>query len=526
MNSDRACACVCAACACMGTRSSSECEIIRCAWSPFWLRSTPLSPALSLVVEPWTDLPSVASALCGFFATAGATVRCAEIAVNGTANNTACAACRPDLVLVDAAPASGCITNVVAPIVVYTKTDLVSCAASNIDHVDHGSTQRDHLAIISHGDNETAVARATAYAMGLIHGPQRHRQRAVALVVCASDKTLTAISVERVGLGRHFIQRTTSPMFLGAVPISSTDRTARHNDPSDTRGDGGPNDNLNIGLYDKSVHTTTTNDEPVADGVACIRAHSHNYPESMGFVRTAGDSALALQACGYLGSGTAARVFGVRGRDDLVVKIMSDPAVAQHEARVLTRLTAVADVPKLVRVDAETLLLWPRAVDWAKEPFDIKHALQALDVMTAAHAVGIVHRDFRPANLLRTIDGSRVLVNDWGFAAEADAVEPYRGTLAYASDAVLAHMIAGHTQFRVSRADDLESLVRTLYIMSGRSVAMGMPAGRDLAARAARLMRMWKKAMTRPWRRLQDLARAGDARGLRDALPRVLTDAP
>ncbi|AJF97082.1 hypothetical protein TW95_gp0348 [Pandoravirus inopinatum] len=455
------------------------------------------------------------------------TVRCAEIAINDTANNTACAACRPDLVLVDAAPASGCITNVVAPIVVHTKTDLVSRVANSSDHVDHESTQRDRLAIISHGDNETAVARATTYALGLIHGPQRHRQRAVALVVCASDKTMTAISVERVGLGRHFIQRTTSPMFLGTAPISLTDKTIGHNGPSDIGRNDGPNDknSLNASLYDKSAHTTT-NDEPVTDGIVCIRAHSHNYPESMGFVRTAGGSALALQACGYLGSGTTARVFGVRGRNDLIVKIMGDPAVARHEARVLTRLTAVADVPKLVRANAETLLLWPRAVDWAKEPFGIEHALQALDVMTAAHVVGIVHRDFRPANLLRTTDGGRVLVNDWGFAAEADAIEPHRGTLAYASDAVLAHMIAGHTQFGVARADDLESLVRTLYVMSGRSVAMGMPAGRDLAARAARLMRMWKKAMTRPWRRLQDLARAGDARGLRDALPRVLTGAP
>ena len=157
-----------------------------------------------------------------------------------------------------------------------------------------------------------------------------------------------------------------------------------------------------------------------------------------------------------LGEGGAAVVYEAEGHDGPVaLKILNAESARQpnvvasfeYEHRVLGRL----DHPGIVGVHgsgAERGLVWA-ALDVVEGPTFDRHlsrvgrlpqadvaelALELLSILGHVHRAGYVHRDFKPANLVRTTEGRLVLL-DFGTVVRADTSIDYErgsyGTVAY-----------------------------------------------------------------------------------------------
>ncbi|WP_240139390.1 serine/threonine-protein kinase [Streptomyces sp. MUM 178J] len=108
----------------------------------------------------------------------------------------------------------------------------------------------------------------------------------------------------------------------------------------------------------------------------------------------------------------------------------------------------------------------PSLADAAKETGRIEASeaarvgLQVLRALGAAHAVGVLHRDVKPGNVLLGRDG-RVLITDFGIAAiEGDATITRTGEIVGSIDYLAPERVRGHDP---GPASDLWSLGATLY---------------------------------------------------------------
>ena len=81
----------------------------------------------------------------------------------------------------------------------------------------------------------------------------------------------------------------------------------------------------------------------------------------------------------------------------------------------------------------------------------------------AAHGKLIINRDVRPNNLMHT--QSQVFLVDWG-SATLQQNAPYEGTVHYASNGVLHQLTQNLDSVAVGPADDLESLVASMFCIS------------------------------------------------------------
>jgi serine/threonine-protein kinase len=191
-----------------------------------------------------------------------------------------------------------------------------------------------------------------------------------------------------------------------------------------------------------------------------------------------------------LGTGGMASVWGARdehtGRD-VAVKVLHPHLASddrqrgrlRQEAAALERIDDAHVVPVLDviddgevaaivmrRVEGETLADRLAEGGAMSEPDALDVAIEVAEALAAAHAVGVVHRDVKPSNILIGSDGV-VRLMDFGIAADLDAtteltVEGVVGTLRYlaperllgepavpATDVwglgvVLLEMLAGH----------------------------------------------------------------------------------
>jgi len=135
----------------------------------------------------------------------------------------------------------------------------------------------------------------------------------------------------------------------------------------------------------------------------------------------------------------------------VALKVLREAGSADARARLLREARALAklshphvitvfdvgsadgeDFVAMELVDGETLGEWVRAHRERLRPRQILAAyIAAGRGLAAAHAAGLVHRDFKPSNVLRRKDG-KILVTDFGLARETGAADGVAGTAALA----------------------------------------------------------------------------------------------
>ena len=199
----------------------------------------------------------------------------------------------------------------------------------------------------------------------------------------------------------------------------------------------------------------------------------------------------------------------------------------QREARVLAKLTH----PNVVRVydfgihegelfvameyvPGTNLRIWQRAE--ARSSATLLAAyLQAAHGLQAAHAAGIVHRDFKPDNALISEEG-RVLVGDFGLASDRELVdEPQAGAVMGTLHYMAPERLRGELASPAS--DQFEFCVALWEALSGQrpfagddratllASMSGEPQGRDQLERGLR--RVLERGLARaPEQRFADLA--------------------
>lgn len=259
----------------------------------------------------------------------------------------------------------------------------------------------------------------------------------------------------------------------------------------------------------------------------------------------AGDVIGAYRVAGTLGAGAMGVVF--RGIDprlhrEVALKVVHDPrltaARVREEARALARLNHPHVVTVLAAGDSaygpwiamELVEGWTLA-EWARRTRpsvqERERALvEAARGLLAAHEAGIVHGDFKPANVLVGRDG-RVRVADFGLARPVRGAAPSLGphvdptstnTAIGGTPAYLAPEVLGGG--RPSQASDQFSLCVTAWELLGGSrpfTARDTKALRDAALQGppspvASIPRAWREPLrrglaARPDDRYPDLAR-------------------
>ncbi len=147
-----------------------------------------------------------------------------------------------------------------------------------------------------------------------------------------------------------------------------------------------------------------------------------------------------LGVIGHGAMGTVRRAYDERLAREVAIKVVRHRATPRHDERLLREAQALAQVshPNVVQIyevgevgheifiamdliEGVSLDKWHSDAHSWRECLDVY--LQAGRGLAAAHAVGLVHRDFKPANCIRDTEG-RVRVLDFGLARGFDVPEP------------------------------------------------------------------------------------------------------
>lgn len=169
-----------------------------------------------------------------------------------------------------------------------------------------------------------------------------------------------------------------------------------------------------------------------------------------------------VQDTKLLGTGHSSIVYSGKYRDKEVVVKVSSTKQVQAELTVLKKLEEVENVPKIVDVVSDgVLLVEPVAKRFVLESLRSEHISQLVEVLRQAHEKGIVHRDVREPNIFIT-EEKKALLNDWGCACDSDTSPIFEGAVLEASDHILDALI--ESRWPSTRPiDDLHALARCIY---------------------------------------------------------------
>mmetsp|Transcript_16266 Transcript_16266/g.37459 ORF Transcript_16266/g.37459 Transcript_16266/m.37459 type:complete len:685 (-) Transcript_16266:158-2212(-) len=167
----------------------------------------------------------------------------------------------------------------------------------------------------------------------------------------------------------------------------------------------------------------------------------------------------------FAGRGATSKVYSaILGDREGALKILEPSFVhlVDHEVSTLAKLANLSGVPRAEKIAHNAIFL----EDFL---FPTDGCLRAfvedlVSCLRGAHALGIVHRDVRPENVMKTA-GGKVILNDWGCSAKEGKQVSFAGTFRYASEEVLTSVIQGTDRLPQPK-DDLHSLVRTVIALN------------------------------------------------------------
>ena len=223
-------------------------------------------------------------------------------------------------------------------------------------------------------------------------------------------------------------------------------------------------------------------------------------------------------------SGGASSLVYLSETDRAVYKVFDpdEKTAFKQEAYVLEQLKSEIGIPTLVEAEEKLLILQLKECgDHITTVPTTTQVLSALSCLHLAHErLQIVHRDFRPSNLV--IYAGNLLVLDWAYSCKVNEYVDYAGANHYASDRILNLLSKGERRFAVTFADDLESFIRCFFVLTYRNFQQKLHDIRtnDYSA----IIQFWSYLSKFPfWITLQTTVRNGSANNIYEYLKQTIS---
>lgn len=220
--------------------------------------------------------------------------------------------------------------------------------------------------------------------------------------------------------------------------------------------------------------------------------------------------------------------------------VRPDLATTDAAARLVREAQAMAKVqhPNIVSVFdagevdgrfyvAMELVEGPTLADWLKEPRPwrevVRHFIEAGRGLHAAHQAGLVHRDFKPANVLLREGSAKV--TDFGLARAAAAPLDPSGPIDVPADGTmtLPGLVMGTPAYMAPEQRDGISDARSDQYAFGVSLFEGLHGHRPRDGKALRAIPRWLEAVTRRLLEAEPARRFGSMAEVVEALERGIT---